>query len=95
VAQIFQQAPASVHGFRQAESNICQFASLRNRERNIHRVTLLRATLIVGGIERWLKGDVVIKTVFLRIVNATCNAQGHKGKQIFYHMQGSLGQIVI
>jgi hypothetical protein len=96
--EVFQR-PAAAAGLRQAESHVGQFSGFRDGDGNVHRVAAFNFAVIVSRIERGLERNVIVETLFLRIVNATRNSKGHKENRIFIifcvkfsNAVGSLGQ---
>jgi hypothetical protein len=80
--EIFQR-PAATAGFRQAESHISEFTGFRDGNGHVHGVAAFHVTLVIGGIKRGLERDVIVETLFFRVVNATRDSKGHKGNGIF------------
>jgi hypothetical protein len=80
--QVFQ-GPAAATGLRQAKSYVGEFSGFRDGYGNFHGVAAFDVSFVVSGIERGLKRDVVVETIFLRIVNTTRDSKGHKRNGIF------------
>jgi hypothetical protein len=89
-AEIFQR-PAAAAGPRQTESQVSQVTDFRNRQCDLHWITLVHAALFGRGIKRGLERHVVIEAVFFRIIDATRNSQGHKwGMDFLSYFSGNL-----
>src|SRR5690242_4986710 len=72
--------------WRQTESKVGQVAGFRHREGDFHGAPLFRAALFLGGIERRFERNVIVETLFLRVVNATRDSKGHNEERNFYHI---------
>jgi hypothetical protein len=80
--EVFQR-PAAAAGFRQAKSQVGEFSGFRDRNGNFHGVAAFHVAVVICGVKRGLKRDVIVETLFLRIVNTTRDSKGHKGNGIF------------
>jgi hypothetical protein len=89
--EIFQGLEAAA-GVRQAESEIGKIAGFGDGKGNFDGMAAFDVALFVSGIERGLKGDVIVKAVFLRVVDATRDSKGHKGNRIFIILE-AIGRI--
>src|SRR6185312_2146950 len=83
--EIFQRSAAAA-GLRQAKSQIGKLTGFSNGNGIFHQMAAFNVSLLIRGIKSGLERDVIMKTLFLRVVNATRDSEGHKEERNFYHI---------